>query len=956
MHAVGIGWIAMVLTTLSAPADVFHEAEWLRDPVFEGVEVINLFHRERGKPPRPRGPKNVHSLFRKEVNLREKPETAHLAITGDDYYKFFLNGYAVVQGPEAGYPFAHNYYWLEVSEFLEAGKNCLAAHAYYQGLRNRVWNSADNRSGFLLCLEVRYADGSGQRFVTDSSWKCFQLGAFDTGDTVGYQTQFVENIDMRLMPVGWRLPVFDDNDWPSPLTGKQDHRFVLQITPPLQHSRKEPVQTESLGDGRFFYDFGTEIAGHTRLRITGPEGHVLTVRHGEELLEPKQVRYEMRASCTYEDQVILSGEEDIVEFYDYKAFRYMEILDAPGEPEVWVDVRHHPFPDGEYGLTSDEALLAGIWQLCSRGVQVGSQGGFLDCPTREKGQYLGDSVIAARSHLWLTGDPTLTKKALHDFALSRTIHPGLMAVAPGSFMQEIAEYSLQYPLLLKEYYRHTGDKAFLRQIADDVFPGLFGYFAEFENAAGLVEGMDKKNEKWVLVDWPDNLRDGYDYEYAETRANAVVNAFYYGALRTAGELERVLGRDGNAYDAKAVRVAKGFAEYLADPVTGLYLDAPGSTHSALHANAIPLFFGLTEGADPHRMVELIRQKGLSCGVYIASYVLEACFRNDAGGLAYDLITSDSEHSWNEMLKHGATTCMEAWGPDQKWNTSWCHPWSSSPIYLIGEYVMGLSPAEPGWGRIRIAPAHVPQLPAVTLTVPLPVGRITAVYTPGKGFRYTIPEGIPVEIEGSEGIPITVEHAASHRRPVLAEEALGHIEQQGWYAQVPEGLGVWVDVDTQMLYLLDNGVPVWQARCATAAAGTGSVTGSLQTPLGWHCVSKKFGDGKPWGQVFRSRKPVSTVWQPGDDSEEDLVLTRVLWLEGLEAGQNKGSNGNGQNVDSRERCIYIHGTNDEARIGTPSSHGCIRLRNDDVITAFEKIPEGTPVLISRSFPREPTMGS
>jgi hypothetical protein len=110
------------------------------------------------------------------------------------------------------------------------------------------------------------------------------------------------------------------------------------------------------------------------------------------------------------------------------------------------------------------------------------------------------------------------------------------------------------------------------------------------------------------------------------------------------------------------------------------------------------------------------------------------------------------------------------------------------------------------------------------------------------------------------------------------------------------------------------------------------------------VSRKVGADAPWGQVFESLKP-TRVWQPGDETGEDLVLTRVLVLDGTEAGRNNGQTAEGVNVDSRARSIYIHGTNAEERIGTPSSHGCIRLLNDDVIEAFAAIPEGTPVLIS-----------
>ncbi len=750
-------WMLMALMTGSiasaqAPAP-FGDAAWLRNPVFKEVPVINLLHRQKEKGPKTGGPKNVHTLFRTEIRLREKPSRALLTITGDDYYKFFINGHDVVQGPEGGYAFAYPYYRLDVTAFLEAGTNCLASHGYYQGLVNRAFNSGDNRSGFMLRLEVTYPGGRQETFQTGDDWRCLSLDVFHETGTQGYATQFIENMDMRKMPRGWRLAGFDDGEWATPLIGRQDHVFTQQITPPLQRYRLDPVVTKDLGDGRFFYDFGKEIVASTRMKLTGPQGHVVTVRHGEELSGPDEVRFKLRANCTYEEKVTLSGMEDRVEFYDYRAFRYAEVLDAPGPVEFWAEVRHHPFDETKATLASSMPLVEDIWRICKNGVQMGSQGAFLDCPSREKGQYLGDTVIIARSHLWLTGDTSLTKKALQDFADSRFIHPGLMAVAPGNFMQEIAEFSLQYPIMVEYYLEHSGDTAFVRKIVDEVFPGLFAYYAGFEDESGLLTGL--KGEKWVLVDWPANLRDGYDYDYAENRANTVVNAFYFGGLTTAARLYAQLGLDPKPFEARAERVAEAFAARLVDPATGLYVDAPGSSHSSLHANAIPFCFGLTRGANPEAIVNLIREKRLSCGVYIASYVIEGLFRAGEGDLAWDLITSDDLHSWNEMLKHGATACLEAWGPDQKGNCSWCHPWSSSPIYLIAEYVMGLSPATPGWERIRVAPARIQNLPDLDLVVPHPLGHITARYRRGLGYDITVPPGVAVEVEAPEGVTVRV---------------------------------------------------------------------------------------------------------------------------------------------------------------------------------------------------------
>jgi len=936
----GLLLVAVCLVLLWVPsvaADVFDGAEWLRDPVFDGVDTIDVFHKEKAERPKLSGPKNVHTYFRKEIELPAEPTRALLHITADDYCKLYINGEFVVQGPEAGYPFAHNLLSLDVTGHLTSGKNCLAAHVYYQGLLNRVWNSADNRSGFMLTLDVTFPDGQSAQFVTDPTWRCLQSEAFPTNRTIGYKTQFGEDIDMRAIPKGWREAGFDDQTWQQPLVGRQDHVFVEQITPPLEHWRADPQRVVEKGDGHYFYDFGEEIVGHTRIRLEGTDGHVIEVRHGEELSGPDTVRYEMRANCLYQEFPALAEGDNLIEFYDYKGFRYVEVLDAQSEPEVWVDVRHHPFDPSASSFTASDDLLARIWELCKNGVQFGSQGGFLDCPTREKGQYLGDALHTGRAHLLLTADGTLTKKAIHDFQLSQRICPGLMAVAPGSLMQEIAEYSLQWPMVLNNYYQQTGDTAFVEAMADKVFAGLLNYFARFETPDGLIAGI---NEKWVLVDWPQNLRDDYDYDYALSRENAVLNAFYYESLRCAGALLNDLERDGGSYLEKAARVKDAFVARLLDPETGLFVDAPGSKHSSLHANALPLAFGMAPPETVPGIVDMIREKRLSCGVYIAPFVIEACYRAGESELAYSLLTSTDEHSWHEMLKHGATTCIEAWGPDQKWNTSWCHPWSCGPIFLIAEYVMGLSPAEPGWRSIRFAPHVSSSLDTAALTIPIPQGRASVRYERETSYRVTVPPGVSVETDDPDDVPVEVVQTLSHAKGVLSDAQRAFLEEHGWRERVGDGLGVWVSVPDQAMYLIRCGEVVWQAACSTAVKGTGNVVDSFQTPLGWHSIAGKAGADAPWGQVFRSGKPTSEIWRPGDETKEDLVLTRILFLAGEEPGENKGGN-----VDSFARYIYIHGTPAESLIGTPASHGCIRLRNDDVIEAFDLIPEGTPVLIS-----------
>ena len=142
----------------------------------------------------------------------------------------------------------------------------------------------------------------------------------------------------------------------------------------------------------------------------------------------------------------------------------------------------------------------------------------------------------------------------------------------------------------------------------------------------------------------------------------------------------------------------------------------------------------------------------------------------------------------------------------------------------------------------------------------------------------------------------------------------------------------VDVARQTLDLVEEGRVTATWPVSTSRFGLGFEEGSFRTPTGRFKIAEKIGEGAPQGMIFRTRVATGELAEP--DGEEDLVLTRILCLEGLDP----------ENANTCERYIYIHGTNQEHLIGTAASHGCIRLRNDDMIDLFVRVDEGTPLVI------------
>ena len=145
----------------------------------------------------------------------------------------------------------------------------------------------------------------------------------------------------------------------------------------------------------------------------------------------------------------------------------------------------------------------------------------------------------------------------------------------------------------------------------------------------------------------------------------------------------------------------------------------------------------------------------------------------------------------------------------------------------------------------------------------------------------------------------------------------------------------VSVPDQLLALVDRGRLIARYPISTSKFGIGDFAGSYRTPLGTLFVSAKFGDKLPPGAVIKNRVPTGEVVTPNAPGR-DAIVARVIWLRGMEA----------QNRSARDRCIYIHGTPEERRIGKPASFGCIRMRSRDVIALYDSVHIGMHVVITR----------
>ena len=627
---------------------------------------VNVFHRQlENFTPGGKLPKNIHMLFRKRFYAQKADKTI-IRITADDYYKLYINGNYVGQGPAAGFHFNYYFNEFDITPYLTDGENIIAIHAYYQGLINRVWVSGDDRAGVIFDVL-----SNGEVIAkSDETVLCRIHDGFSEMTTVGYDTQFMECFDSNSECVGFEKCSYDDSKWKKAgIYKNSDHKFFPQKTKNLITERILPKFIKQ-DKNSVFIDFGSTYVGYFNAVCKGEKGDTVILRFGQELTENGDVRHNLRANCTYEEKWMLSGNEDALDQFDYKSFRYVKLIlpENCTVKDISFTSRHYPF-ELKANCKYEDRNLRKIWDLCINSLRYGVQDNIQDCMEREKGQYLGDGSFTSLTYAVLTGDTFIMEKLIDDALRTGFINEGLMTCAPCAFMQEIAEYPLMLPHLFEAHYILTGDSEYLKLNFENI-KKITDYFLEnYSMENGLIGNLDK----WCVVDWPQNARDGYDFDLTEGKVSEgthnVINAYLYGAMERVNRLARICKVDF-CYDTKPLREA--YIKNFYDEKQGLFLDTPVSKHTSLASNAFALAFDLCPDKETEeRISEMIIKKDAESSAFFVTFA--SLYALKRLGREEEIITMlKSEGRWLRMLSEGATVTFEAWGKDVKWNTSLFH--------------------------------------------------------------------------------------------------------------------------------------------------------------------------------------------------------------------------------------------------------------------------------------------
>lgn len=656
----------------------FHGA-WITNANAATLKPVNVFHRQMDKQEIQGSlSPNLHILFRKKFMV-PTTDTTSIYITADDYYKLYINGNFVTQGPAPGFPFHYYYNEIDITPYIKEGENVIAVHTYYQGLINRVWVSGDDRHGLIFDV----VQGSKVLAKSDTTVKQTIHTGYEAMGITGYKTQFMEQYDSGSSCEGFECYDYDDSAWDYAMIHQHaDYQLFPQPTKQLVLENLEPVSIKKDEEG-YLVDFGSIYVGYLSAVAKGKKGEKISILCGQELTPEGEVRYVMRANCRYEEAWILSGKEDVLNQYDYKSFRYCRLSVPEGVvlQGVKMIIRHYPFTL-KRACTCEEENLQRIWNLCVNTLKYGVQEVIQDCMEREKGQYLGDGALTSAALAVLTGDTSIMEKMIDDALRTAFINQGLVTCSPCSFIQEIAEYPLMLPQLFLIHWKLNGDIRFLEERYDKLVSVLEFYRRSYAMESGLLGDLDK----WCVVDWPGNCRDGYDFELPQGRVaegvHNVINAYYIGAIKAVNRLAEILGKTPYR---ETDSLQEAYIQAFYDEERKLFKDTPVSKHISLPSNAFALMYDMCPDKETEEnIVQMILEKNASNSAFFTTFA-SLCGLHRIGKKEELLQLISSSGRWMRMLEEGATVTFEAWGKDVKSNTSLFHLCYSYPVLFLTDW-------------------------------------------------------------------------------------------------------------------------------------------------------------------------------------------------------------------------------------------------------------------------------
>ncbi|MEU4226792.1 glycoside hydrolase family 78 protein [Nonomuraea sp. NPDC026600] len=745
----------------SVEAGLLDAEQWRADAAAPPAELVDA----------PDGPA---TMLRRGFAVRGPVERARLYVTGHGLYEVEINGQVVgddVLAPGwSSYDHRLRYRTHDVTALLSEGGNAIGAMLADGWYRGRVGfkdgrvETYGSRTALIAQLEVGYADGSTDVVTTDGSWRCAR------GPILAASLYDGEKYDARLMPAGWSSAGFDDSAWlPADVVDHDPGLLVAPTGPPVRRVETlRPVEVIQGPAGETILDFGQNISGRLRIRVQGPAGHTVTLRHAEVLEDGVLSRRPLRNAAAQDEYTLAGGaEEEWEPRFTMHGFRYAELIDWPGElrpGSVQAVVCHTDMRRTGWFTCSDPQL-----QRLHDNVVWSMRGNFVDlptdCPQRdERLGWTGDIQVFAPTASFLYDCAGTLGSWLADLAADQD--------ESGMVPYYIPWVGLDFPAMPTAAW---GDAAVIVPwVLYERFGDLGVLEAQYDSMKGWVDhiaGIAGDDHLWdegfQFGDWLDPAAPPDKPGKARTDAYLIATAYHAWTAQLLADTAELLGRGGDAkkYGELAAEVRAAFRREYVSPSGRLVSDTQTAYALALH-------LGLAETPEQRarqgkRLAELVDQDDYRIGTGFVGTPLVCAALASVGehDTAYRLLTQRECPSWLYPVTMGATTIWERWDsllPDGSVNpgemTSFNHYALGAVADFLHSTLAGLAPAAPGYRRIRVAPRPGAGLTHASAEHETPYGPAAVAWSRSGGnltVTVSVPPGTTAEVSLPSGEPVEV---------------------------------------------------------------------------------------------------------------------------------------------------------------------------------------------------------
>jgi alpha-L-rhamnosidase len=745
--------------------------------------------------------------FRKEFSVNKQIASAKAYVTSHGYYELHLNGAKVgdqVLTPGwTSYSKRLQYQVYDVTSMVHPGANAVGAvlgDGWYRGTLPRGWATYGKHLGLLMQLHITFTDGTDMYVVTDDSWKASNDGAIRMSDNYNGETY-----DATKKLTGWDKPGYSAQNWKG--VNVASHSLTNLIASEGAQVKKEeelkPVKIFRTPSGHLIADMGQNMVGWIRLKVNGPKGTVVTLRHAE-IMDKFGEFYTINlrsAKCEINYTLAGGGEEIYEPRFTFMGFRFVEITGFPGElkPENLTGVVVH----SDMALTGTFESSNPLLNQLQHNIQWGQIGNFVDvptdCPQRdERLGWTGDAQAFCRTAAYNRDVAAFFTKWLKDVAADQrkggevpdvipdVLNPqGSASIRPSAGWGDVAVIT---PWTMYLVY---GDKRLLKT----QYPSMKAWVEYIRNLAGssYIWHDGSKYGDWLFYHPPVNNHtepDGY------TEHDFIATAYYAYSTNLLAKAAAELGYtdDAKQYSDLFSKIKNVFIDEYVTKAGRVGTNSQTSYVLALWFNLLPE--ELRSKAAAFLVSDIQdRDNHISTGflgtIYLC-HTLTACGYTD---VAYDLLLQESYPSWLYPVKMGATTIWERWDGQKTDSTFQDEGMNSFNHYAygaIGDWMYrvsaGIETSTPGYRQLLIQPHPTNKLESASASYESSYGIVASGWT-RKDSKVTVNVKIPANCTAKIVLPVDAAGKVSESGKQLSDNKnFASVKTEGKNVTIEAGSG------------------------------------------------------------------------------------------------------------------------------------------------------------------------